>query len=422
MQPNRNLLSLVNLFRVAGLPGYLFFFRNILLFSTFRRRDLDEYSNVDSSAMLQIIFVFGVFFISLYLLYKSPQKRRFLFSRPQVFLLIYTLICFLSILWTPNFKITGYRAFESLAYLLLISLIAYNLITRIGHQDIIEWAILWIIWDIFWSIATNFKMHGIGFDFGIFRASRLAVPMFFFFALLLTQRIYFKYIILAFAILMVSNKVFFGITLGLFGFYFGNLKYKGWLLLFAISVIVALLLVDVNQLLLDTLFYGRETASMASTSGRDQIWRISWEAFKQRPILGYGFVEGESEILFSKFSGAISTHNFFLSGLLGTGIVGASFLVLYFAGTFLKAASIYFPVNKVRPAMVSTFIMSLVVSLTAPGVGGRVYGSWISVVLIFTLISALQFKFEINNKIRKITKHENNLGNTQFSGLSHSDI
>lgn len=397
MSSNKNILPIHTLFKAAGLPGYLLFSVNVLYFFVTRRRELNDYAAIDDSAIYQIIFILGLFLVSVYLLIKEPQKIKFLFSSPQVFLFLYTIVCFLSMLWTPNLFLTGFRAFESLTYLILISLVAYNLITKVSFHNTIEWAILWVIWDIFWSVALEIKFSGFSYLVWPFRASRLVVPIFFFFALMLSKQNYLKYIILVFSILSFSNKVFIGIALGLIGFVFGDSKAKGWLFLIIVPLLVAIIFVDFEEILLNTVLYGREDVSVTNMSGREKIWEIAWNAFLQEPIIGYGFVSGENLVLYDKFKGAINSHSFLFSGLLGTGITGTLCLLAYFWSAFKKASSKYFPLNKFRPAMVSTVIMSLVVSSSAPGVGSRVYGSWVPVVLAFAIISALQYKFEIIN-------------------------
>src|SRR5690606_26263233 len=218
---------LKKLFKAAGLPGYLLFFQNILMFLVTRSRDFEENTALDFSAWTQMAYVGIVFVICFDILFRqSPRKSRFLFSSPQLFLLAYVLVCFASMLWSPNVMLTGFRAFESLAYLMLISLIVQNLIARLDFGDIVEWAILWIVWHLIWSTATGIKIIGIQYLFWPFGASRLAVPLFFFLALLMSKRKIFKYLIIAFCILSVSNKVYFGIVLGMLGFYFGNSKYR----------------------------------------------------------------------------------------------------------------------------------------------------------------------------------------------------
>lgn len=412
MSQKTGLLSLKKLFMAAGLPGYLLFMQYILLFFVKRRRDLELYSSIDTSALAQIIYVMVIFALSFYvLILQNPRKGLVLFSAPQLFLLLYIVICFISMYWSNNIYITGFRAFETLAYLMLISWLVYNLIDRLDFQDIIEWSILWIIWTLFWSVATNVKIIGIEYLKSPFDATRLSAPMLFFFALLLTKRKYLKYPILIFVVLAVSNKIYFGIAFGLIGFYFGDSKHKMWLFLIILSLLATLVFIDIEELLLKTIYYGRDSVGLEASSGRNKIWDMSWEAFLQKPAFGYGFVKGESDILYKNFKGAISTHSFFFSGLLGTGILGTTFLILYFWSVFKKASSRFFPAHKWRPAMISTFIMGLIVSLTAPGIGGRVFGSWIPVVLIFTLISGLQIKFANYKQhyIIKPPKNENHL-------------
>lgn len=393
-------IKLEKLLHAGGVPGYFFLLYSIVMFIVKRQRNVDDYATVDASALVQIVYTVVVFFFSFYHLFVAKYRKiNMIFRKPQIFLLFYIGICFLSMLWSSNIFISGFRAFEMLSFLMLISLLVENLLTKLDAQNIIEWAVFWVIWELFWSIATSVKLMGFSYLFWPFESSRLVIPMLFFFALMLTKRKWFKFIIIVFSILAVSNKVYFGIAFGLIGYFFGNSKYKVLLFSFILTIILSLIFIDFEELLKSTLFYGREAVSMTETSGRDQIWSLAWNSFLERPIFGYGFVAGESNILHSEFRGAISTHNFFLSGLLGTGIVGTFFLVLYFISTFILGKSRYFPAINWRPAMVSTFIMCLIVSLTAPGIGGRVYGSWLPVVFMFTLISGLQLKFKAQNEL-----------------------
>jgi O-antigen ligase len=133
---------------------------------------------------------------------------------------------------------------------------------------------------------------------------------------------------------------------------------------------------------------------MRYTSGRNTIWALSWEYYLQQPIFGYGYVAGENNLLFSHFKGVITTHNFILSALIGTGFMGALLLIGYFTSAFFTAISNVFKNSKWKVAFVSTIIMAAIVSLTAPGLGARVYGSWIPVVFMITLISGLKLKAE----------------------------
>ena len=403
MSSTSKLLSVKQLIKAAGLPGYFLLFNNILIFFVKRRRSLEEFSSIDNSAIIQIGFtflIFGFAFNALFL--KSTVRTKLLFVNPNKFLLLYIIVCFLSAFWAPNITVTVYRAFESLTYLMLISWTVYNLSSRLDVQNIIEWLVFWGFWNIFWSITTNLKLGGLDSLAYISDVARLSYPIAIFFALFLSKRKFFKYIILILAFFSFSNKIYLGFVMGMLGLLFGNIKNKGLIFLLIISLFGLLFFIDLETLLKSTVFVGREEISIENSSGRDKVWQLAWNAFKESPIEGYGFVSGENAILYDKFRGAISTHSFLFSGLLGTGLLGTVFLVLYYFSIFKIGFNTYWPKNKWKVAIIGTLIMSFVLSLTAPGVGGRVYGSWIPVVFVITVICALNYKFKaIKNKISK---------------------
>ena len=403
MSSTSKLLSIKQLIKAGGLPGYLLLFNNILIFFVKRRRSLEEYSSIDNSALIQIGFTFLIFVLAFHaLFFKSTVKKKLLFLNPNKFLLLFIVICFLSVFWTPNLSVTLYRAFESLTYLMLISWIVYNLSTRLDFQNIIEWVVFWAFWNIIWSLAVNLKLGGLGSLAYVSDVARLSYPVAIFFALFLSKRKFFKYIILILAFFSFSNKIYIGFVMGMLALLFGDSKNKALILSLIIFILGLLFFIDFETILKSTIFIGREEISINNTSGRDKLWQIAWEAFKDSPIVGYGFVSGENAILYDKFKGAISTHSFLFSGLLGTGLLGTVFLVLYYFSIFKIGFNTYWPKNKWKVAIIGTLIMSFVLSLTAPGVGGRVYGSWVPVVFVITVICSLNYKFKaIKNKIPK---------------------
>ena len=157
----KNLMPIKQLLLAVGIPGYLLFSYNILMFFIKRQRSLNDFNSVDSSAFFQILFAILIFILSFYTFSKSSKiKRKFLISKPNIYLLCYIIICFLSSFWSPDMRLSFYRAFESLSFLMLISWIMYNLGSKLDVQNIIEWFILWVIWTIIWNILTNIKLYG----------------------------------------------------------------------------------------------------------------------------------------------------------------------------------------------------------------------------------------------------------------------
>ena len=107
MSSTSKLLSVKQLIKAAGLPGYFLLFNNILIFFVKRRRSLEEFSSIDNSAIIQIGFtflIFGFAFNALFL--KSTVRTKLLFVNPNKFLLLYIIVCFLSAFWAPNITVT----------------------------------------------------------------------------------------------------------------------------------------------------------------------------------------------------------------------------------------------------------------------------------------------------------------------------
>jgi O-antigen ligase len=398
-------LKIKEFFSVAEIPGYVFLAEPVISFISLRQREAEAYASIDLSAIIQMFYVFISFITALYFLFLSPKDKPVLiFKSPQIYLLFYIILCFISMLWSSDIYITGYRAFEAFTSLALITLVVQRLIKKLSYQEIIDWAIIWIIWILIWSILSSMKWAGISYLPWPFKSGRLAVPIFFFFAIFLTRRKIMKYLIVLFTVLSFSNKVFFGIAFGMLGFFYGNVKFRSLFIILGLGFAIAFSLWG-ETVLQNTLFYGREGVGMEYTSGRNMIWKGSWEYYTQKPILGHGYVVGESNYLHNNFKRVITTHNFILSGLVGTGILGALSLIAYFFSAFKTSTSSVFNRSIWKVAFVSTIIMAIIVSLTSPGVGARVYGSWTSVVFVITLISGIQYKAEYEGlDLRQIEK------------------
>ena len=71
--------------------------------------------------------------------------------------------------------------------------------------------------------------------------------------------------------------------------------------------------------------------------GRAQIWRVAWEMFRERPLLGYGYSNPEfSDAFAARFDPGWRhlfrhAHNVFLNHMLQMGVMGAAVLFFLFA-------------------------------------------------------------------------------------------
>jgi len=384
------LMPLRFLVRQAGMAGFLLLLLEPLGFLVIRGRT-EGYDGVDSSAMIQILYavICFIYSASYFTLPRNRGASRLLVTSPLVFLLLYTVLCGISTLWSPKPLYTAFMAFQCLALLLLIVAVFSELNWRCSSQDMIEWAMLWIVWTILWSVALNIRWHGMGYLLYPFGAARLSTGVFFFLAFYLCRRRLFGWIVVAFTILSISNKNYFGILPGaLLACVLGDKKSRVLALLVGGTLVFSILCFGMEEVIQNTLFYGKEGVGWEYMTGRDKVFSFAWEWSLKRPWTGYGFAAGEREILLSNFPGAISMHNMLLSAFFGVGVLGPVLLILYFVMTMRSCLSRSIP-SLQRFAFTATVFMVFVISMTAPGLGSRVYGSWLASVVVMAAITVL---------------------------------
>ena len=378
------ILHLLKLIDKGGVAGCLFLFRDIITVVTTRIRDMSQYNAVDGSAILQIAYLIVCLFYISYHLTRSSRKEAIyllLFTTPIGLLVIYTGLCGLSSLWSSYFRVTTYRSIECFAYILLIAIICDNLNFHCSRQDLIEWLVFWGIWHLFWDVARFIRIMGPSaiFSFHIFSRGAMTLAVLFFLIIFLSKRKAFVLISLVFTFLSMANKTYFGLFLGSIpGLYLGDRRFHT-VLFFLIGVIVMSFLLYGLDVLQSTLFYGKEGVGMEYTTGRDKIWKHSFRYGMKRFICGYGFVTGEMEAVQRGRLGAISAHNVFLSAFLSVGILGPILFILFFAWLAILSIRSDIPLHW-KSSFIATTVMIFIISCTAPGLGARVYGSWIPAV------------------------------------------
>jgi hypothetical protein len=379
------------LIRQAGMAGYLLLAHRPLGLAIFRQRT-QGYDTIDDSAIIQILYTCICFGYSAWYL-RLPRNRDawdILVSNPVVFFLSFVFLCLMSALWSPNPPYTAFMAFQCLAFLMLIVAAMQEVYRRSSPQDLIEWTIMWVVWNIFWSVVIYVRSSRLLLLGTLFEAAGLFTGVPFFIAIYLCRRRVFGWIIAAFAILSVSNTNYFGILPGLLlGAVLGDRKSKMLALAVASVAVAAVLLVGGENVIQNTLFYGQGGVGWEYTTGRDKLWTMGWELCMEQPLWGYGFVVGERDILMqARGASVISMHSMLLSAFLGVGFLGPVFLVLYFWGTWALCLRRGIP-PAWRFAFAATTLMVCIVSMAGPGLGGRVYGSWLASMAVMTMIAVL---------------------------------
>lgn len=398
-------LKITSLISLGGIPGYFLLAYPLIYLIFSRRRDVaDAYATVDNSALAFIVYSFICLGVGLYFLfnvYRSHFAKFIFLNTPIKWFLSYTILGLFSSLWSTDLLLTAYRSIECFAMMTLMIATLQELIKYKNINWMIQWSTLYAFIHVLISIykytqwTTNLST--------ILEGSQMTATVFFFLAWYYAKQWYVKWTIIAFSIFSGSTVALIGIALGFIGLLFGESKRKIIFTTIALIIIISATIIGGKTLLLKTIFHDKPDISIQNTTGRDKILETSINFIKKRPISGYGFFSGESEVMrkYSRFKGAINTHNSFLSSLLGIGIPGFILILSFFITMFSISHSKYIPINY-KPALVGTFIIGFVQSMGNPGIGSRVYGSWMSVMYVYVLISSIYIFYRFYNpKLQK---------------------
>ncbi|HPC94077.1 MAG TPA: hypothetical protein PLU87_03980 [Sedimentisphaerales bacterium] len=374
------------LLRNGGAAGVLLLVRDIVNVAAVRQRDLSDYAAVDGSAMLQIAYVgLCLCYVVYHLSQFRPAGAAYLLRRtPAWILFVYTGLCALSSLWSPDVVLTAYRSVECLCHLLLIVIVCDNLSwTCRSRQEMIEWLVTWALWVLIWDTLYFARMVRLGpmfFSIYIFRRGSFALGTLFFLTVFASRRKLFIAINLLYMPLSLANTTYFGVFFGLLGGLWAGDRRFQVAFFFLVGTIALVLLVMGPAALQHTLFYGQDGVGLEHTTGRDRMFLYALEYGMNRPLHGYGFVAGETSALWAQHLKAISAHNVFTSALLAIGVTGPILFIAFFAWLSAIVIRADLP-DHWRPAFLGTVIMIFAVSSASPGLGTRVYGSWVPVVL-----------------------------------------
>ncbi len=379
-----SVLPLGQLVGAAGTAGCLLLLFDVMAVATVRRRDPSQSSTLDAAAGVQLAYVGLCLFWALTHILRAQRIGviRLLTSTPAVLLLCYVALCAMSTLWSLDPLLTAYRSVECFSYLLVIAVVCDNLRQNCSKQDIVEWLVLWSIWYLFMDTIRLTRIVGLGpmMSIALFRRGAFALGTVFFLTLFLSKRKWCVVINAVFTFLSMANKTYFGIFFGLFpGLLVGDRRFH--IAFFFAACLLALSFAFGGLSVIEhTLFYGKEGVGMEHMTGRAGLWSYCLEKGMERPLLGHGFVAGETEFIRQRGISAITAHNVFLSAFLAVGALGPIVFAMFFIRLALVSFGPGIPVHW-RPAFLGTTVMILMISSAAPGLGTRVCNAWVPTVL-----------------------------------------
>lgn len=402
---------------IGGVPGWLLLGYYVVQI-IFARTKADM-AAVDGTAIIYAIYALGA---GIYC-YRDLTKdifSRFFFKKMMgktciLWFVLYTTLCAISALWSPVLPLSGYRALECMGMLLLNAAVIKNLIKNLDAKGIMLWSVTYAFIMMSFTAISYTKA---GWSSMLY-ALQFPSTIFFYLAFYYAPKKIMKYPMLITAILSRSTTGYIGMVVGLCSFMFGQRKYRilGWIIVFGVGISIAT--VGVEDVLNNTIFAAKGGAfedgkiDEGKTSGRIQLWGPAIEAVKadHREWYGYGFVAGETIFVQNVIGGqVIGMHNGFLSAFVGTGYIGLVFFCLFMLG-YAHSAFFSTTPKQYKALLIATFCCVFIHTLANPGLGFRVYGTWMPAMYFVMLTVGLNIKYKymrMYNPPYKITVDKRN--------------
>lgn len=393
-----------NLAAMGGTSGILLLIRPFIYLIFSRRRDLNAYSSVDASAMVFILYAIICFFIAAKELNRKDKTfgRDLFIHSPVLWITLYTLLGMLSMFWSVNLQLTGFRAFECLSMIMLMVAIVQNLFYQGGCKLAIQWTMLYVTVDVIFSILRALSYTTNIYD--LLQTSQMMATTFFYIALFQSPKKWWNYLIIVMSFFSMSTVAYIGMALGSISTFFGHAKYRVIVFLTTLILGSTIVIIGPYKFIKDTVFFDKKTISIHETTGRDKIMEVAWEALEKKPQ-GYGFFAGEPYLLYAKNLGAINGHNSLFSAAIGLGIPGITLISLFFIMMWKTAFSRYIPYDY-RASLIGCFIVSFLQSMGNPGIGSRVFGGWLPTMFATVLICSFYVYGKYYDEISQINNEE----------------
>lgn len=368
----------------GGLCGILLLIRPLIYLLFSRRRDLDAYAAIDFSALVFIAYSFVCFIVAWNTLSKSksPFAKLLMTKTPLIWFIVFTIYGGISMLWSVSFTLTAFRAFECMAMILLIVAIMQTLFTTCLLKNIIDWTILFVVVDIVFSLLSTLKWTtSLSW---LLQSSQMVSTVFFFLALYYPKKRWYHYLIMIMALFSGSTVAYIGMAAGSISVMWTNTKHKVPIFLGVLVVAMTIVAIGPEKVLKETVFHDKESISLEETSGRNHLMEASIETFKEHPW-GLGFFAGEPFMFYSRGLHGINAHNSLFSAGIGLGYIGIVLMSIFLLGVGLTIFSRKIP-KQYRAPLIGCFFVGFLHCMGNPALGSRVYGAWIPVTFLFTLI------------------------------------
>ena len=243
-----------NLIKSTSLPGWILLSRPVIYILFSRQRDLNEYSAVDFSAMVFILYAFVAFIVGVNCILRSPVSFGIdtLRKTPLSLFILYSIMGIISMAWSVNPSLSGFRAFECIAMTVLIVSVIQRLFETGRLRYVILWSLFYCTWDTLWSIirmsqwATDIVM--------LSEASQMMATSFFYMALYFKPRRWYNYLIIIMSVFSMSTVAYIGMGIGLISAFWEKGRTRLLAVVAAYGLFVAVVGIGPYTILKNTIF------------------------------------------------------------------------------------------------------------------------------------------------------------------------
>lgn len=364
--------------------GWVLLARPVMYALFSRRRDLDDYAAIDFSALIFILYSFVAFFWGLKVIRDSNSNfgNNIIRRTPILLFGIYCVLGLVSMAWSVNYMLTGFRVFECVAMTILIIAVIQDLFETCDLRFVFTWSLFYCTVDILSALwrtsmwASDIRTY--------LESSQMMSTCFFFMALYFVPRRWNNWLIIVMSVMSASTTAYIGMAIGMISSFWQKGHRKLFVMMGAVALIVLVLYIGPYAILKDTIFYDKSDISIEQTSGRDHLMDTTFRTLDQYPY-GLGFFAAEPYIIYATgMRGAISAHNSIFSASMGMGWPGIIVISLFFLALTKITFSKYIP-SDYRPIAIGCFCVAFLHCMGNPSVGTRVFGAWMPCMYIFVL-------------------------------------
>ena len=363
-------VTVVEMLRKLNVSQWLLLFYPIFIFAIHRRRDEADVAVVDNSALFQIglTAICGLWVLNR-LLHAIKGFERVLLNSPLRWLTAYAIFAVLSATWADMASLTVFRGVQILIFLMLVA-------DAIGSlrsvQEMIRLQLLYAAAVIlFWQLPRLSMGLSLASLHTSDVAGVLSVPVFIgFLARGKSWRILHWTICAAWGVSTSSGSMC-GVLGGLaVSLMLMRGRAAGVGVFLVGTMVLAPLLFPEGAT--SVVFFGKNETNIRTATGRLPIWQwIIEERVATRPVLGFGFGEGEVQARLYNIGGfrMMHMHNGFMSALVNLGVCGVALWALMWGAMTRAAWRVTQPRARIVMvgALVTLFLNTLSVeTVTAP--------------------------------------------------------